>query len=205
MIPGFAAALSYFTGNTHDASNSEIINSLKEEFRQKQRFEFRGIALLASTLLILLINYVIFDHYWSAGNELKSRLITTQSALKQYEVLKAELKQKKEFLEENGMLESSRTSYFGDQLAKDLPASIHWGSLDIHPVKKKKPDDESNFFFFENKQIAITGTCQRSIELNNWMKEIKKMDWVKNVVLVSYQQDNAKDDGEFLIEIELIK
>ncbi len=203
LLFAFAGALSYFTGNHQGISNSESIAQLKEEFSQKEKFEFRGKVLLTATFLVLLINYFVFDNYWGKSNQMNSQLALTESALKRYETLKVEYAQKKDFLEQNGLLENSRTSYYADQLASNLPATIQWKSLNIHPLKKKKASEETNVLFFENKLITISGSCERSTELNDWMKEIKKKDWISDVTMVNYQQDNAKEDGEFLIEVKL--
>lgn len=203
LVLAFAGALSYFTGNTLGISNSETVNHLKEEFSQKQKFEFRGWVLLIATFLILIVNFFIFNHYWSKSNEMNSKLISVESALTNYERLKVEFKQKKDFLEQNGLLENSRTSYYTDRLAQNLPPSIQWTEVAVHPLKKKNANDQSDVLFFENKTITVAGNCQNSNELNNWMKEIKKQNWVSGVTMVNYKQDNAKENGNFLIEVKI--
>jgi hypothetical protein len=135
MLLPFAAALAYFTGDRNDVFNSQALNQLKEEFRQKQKFELRGWTLLITTFLILIINYFVFDHYWTQNKEMTAQLESTQAALNQYEKLKAEYGQKQQFLKENGLLENSRTSYYADQLAAQLPVSIQLTGLNIHPLK----------------------------------------------------------------------
>ena len=184
-VIAFAGALTYFTGNQDDISNSALLNALKEEFIQKQKFELRGWVALAATFIILKVNYFVFNNYWSKNNEMNSQLLLTQSALQRYDTLKTEFAQKKEFLEQNGLLENSRTSYYADNLAKDLPGSIQWTSVNIHPLKKKKAGDESEILQFENKMIAVSGNCQRSTELNEWMKQVKKQNWVNDITLVN--------------------
>jgi Tfp pilus assembly protein PilN len=202
VIP-FAGALSYFTGNTDDVFNSVLLNELKEEFHQKQKFELRGWILLVATFIILIINYLFFNNYWSKNKEMNAQLELTQVAMQRYEKLKTEFDQKKQFLEQNGLLENSRTSYYADQLSKELPASMQFTGLEIHPLKKKKTGEDDKGFLFENKLIRVTGNCQRNTELNEWMKKIKKQNWVEDVVLSNYKQDNAKENGFFLVEIKL--
>lgn len=203
LLIAFAAAFSYFTGADAGISKSEIIDNIKEEFKQKQKFEFIGGALLIAIFGILLVNYFVFNHYWTKNKDLSSALTANQSALNRYDTLKIQVAQKKEFLDQNGLLETSRTSFYTDQLAGTLAASIHWIDVNIHPLKKKKAGEEEQGFFFENKTIRISGKCQRSTDLNSWMKEIKLKEWVSSVTLLNYTQDNAVDDGMFLIEIKL--
>lgn len=203
LMIAFAGALTYFTGSAGDISNAAIVNQLKEEFRQKQKFEFRGWAILLTTFLILIINYLIFNNYWSQNKAMNTQLQLTQVAMQRFDKLKKEVDQKKQFLEQNGLLESSRTSYFADQIAKELPPSIQLTNLDIHPLKKKKPGDEGTNLLFETKVISVSGNCQQSTELNEWMKRLKKYDWTQEVTLSNYKQDNARENGFFSIEIKL--
>jgi Tfp pilus assembly protein PilN len=199
----FAGALSYFTGSATDIFNAVLLNELKEEFKQKQKFELRGWILLVATFLILIINYFIFNNYWSRNKEMNAQLELTQAALQRYDKLKTEFDQKKQFLEQNGLLENSRTSYYADQLSKELPSSMQFTGLEIHPLKKKKAGEDESGFLFENKLIRVSGNCQRNTELNEWMKKIKKQNWVEDIVLSNYRQDNAKENGFFQIEIKL--
>jgi Tfp pilus assembly protein PilN len=137
------------------------------------------------------------------GNALSSELLMNQSAINRYDTLKKEYSRKKDFLEANGLLESSQTSFYADRLASELPSSIQWNDLLIHPIRKKDQSDESNSLFFENKLIRISGKCARNTELNEWMKKTKKKDWISNVTLLDYKQENATDAGKFIIEIRL--
>lgn len=203
MLLPFAAALAYFTGDRNDVFNSQALNQLKEEFRQKQKFELRGWTLLITTFLILIINYFVFDHYWTQNKEMTAQLESTQAALNQYEKLKAEYGQKQQFLKENGLLENSRTSYYADQLAAQLPVSIQLTGLNIHPLKKKKAGEEDKGFVFENQRILVSGNCQQNTALNEWMKKVKKFPWVEEVALLNYTQDNLKENGVFLLEIKI--
>jgi Tfp pilus assembly protein PilN len=203
LLIAFGAALFYFIGNDKGISNSQLIDNIKEEYKQKQKFYFLGWTLLVTTLSILIINYLVFNHYWTKNNELNTQLVLNQSALQKYNALKIDFSQKKDFLEQNGLLENSKTSYYVDQLAASLPNSIQWTDVNFYPLKKKEADDETNSFLFENKIIRITGNCNHNTELNDWMKDIKKKSWITSVELLNYKQDDAKEDGLFLIEIKL--
>lgn len=202
LIP-FAGALSYFTNAQNTIANANLVDQLKEEFKQKQTFELRGWTLLISTFLILIINYLVFNNYWTKNKEMNAQLELTQVALQRYDKLKSDYDQKRKFLEQNGMLENSRTSYYADRLAKDLPASVQFTGLNIHPLKKKNPGEEDKGFLFENKSVLVSGNCKRNTELNEWMKKMKKENWVEDLTLLNYRQDNKDENGIFLIEIKL--
>ncbi len=203
LLISFAGAISYFVGGTTGVLNSYTIDIVKEEQKEKSKFELLGWSLLVATFLVLMINYFIFDHYWNKNQEVNTLFTLNQSALQQYEVLKTEFDQKNEFLQQNGLLENSRTSFYVDELAASLPESIQWSDVNICPLKKKQNSDESEAISFENKTLTIAGKCTRSADLNDWIKQIKKIAWVNSSSLLDYRQDNANEDGLFLINIEL--
>jgi len=204
LLP-FAAAVSYFVGNTEGVLNSENINILKEEQAQKRKFELTGWVALIAIFVVLLINYFTFNHYWKKSQDINSLFTQNESALQHYEALKAEYERKKGFLEQNGLLENSRTSFYADELAASLPESIQWLDVNICPVKKKQNSEEDKGIYFENRIITISGKCRRSADLNDWIKQIKKNVWINSTSLVAYKQDNANEAGLFLIKMELKK
>ncbi len=201
LLP-FAAAVSYFVENSGGVINSSIINVVKSEHQQKRKFELVGWSVLLISFVILLINYFTFNYYWGKSQEINTLFTLNQSALQHYETLKTEFDNKKQFLEQNGLLENSRTSFYMDELAASLPESIQWLDANVCPVKKKQNSENDEGFYFENKTINITGKCNRSADLNDWIKQIKKNVWVNSTSLLDYKQDNANEDGSFLIRIE---
>ncbi|MBL7884742.1 MAG: hypothetical protein JNL69_11780, partial [Bacteroidia bacterium] len=203
-ITSFSSAFVALNGNKlNSIENSAIISNIIDDYKQKIKFEFNGWALLAITLLMLTINYFIFNHYWNVNTGINNQLSFNQSAIQNLELLKKEYQEKKIFLEQNGLLESSKTSFYADRLATDLPSSIQWTELYIHPIKKKEANQDENVFAFETKTIFISGKSQRSIDVNDWIKNIKAKNWVKDVVLINYFQDTKNEKGDFLIEIKL--
>lgn len=204
QLIAFATALSYFIPTTNfGLINSLNLEDVKSNSSEKRKFEVRGKGILVSLFLLLIANFFAFSYYWESNNELSAKLEINNSSLKTVDTLKKEIAQKKQFLEQNGILENSMTSYYADRLAKQLPNEINWTNLDIHPLKKKDPNDQSEILSFENKAISIIGNCRHSSDLNDWMKDIKKYDWIKAVELLNYTQSNASEDGVFVLKIEL--
>lgn len=203
LLIAFSAALSYFTGNHNGIHDSELIQTLKDEFKQKQKFELRGAFLLIASFSILLVNYFVFNHFWTKNGEMAAILASNQSALQRFDTLKSQLTVKKEFLERNGLLENSRTSFYADQLAAVLPSSIQWTDVSINPILKKKSDEVQEGLSFENKTIRISGKCQKTTDLNSWMKRIKEKNWIQGVTLTNYTRQHETEDGNFLLEVKL--
>jgi len=204
LLNSFGAGLSYFIPSEIGIQNSSELVDIISNAKEKKKFFVRGYGLLIFSFFLLLINYVAFNHYWSQNNELNSKLEINTSSLRLLDTLKKELNQKSLFLEQNGMLEVSMTSYYADQIAQTLPNSLNLTELIIHPIKKQKPNEELELLFFENNQILVTGNCKSSTEVNEWMKVLKSKSWVSTIELINYKQENAKEIGVFTLQITIL-
>lgn len=203
LLIAFCAAFSYFTPQHSGIENDALLNEFRTEALQKRKFQTASWAVAIGALLLLVCNYLVFDHYWKKSNEMNTQLVLSQSALNQLDTLKKEYAQKEDFFQRNGLLESARTSFYADRLAGSLPSTIQWTDVIIHPQKRVESNEVTTSFLFENKRIQINGVCTRSTELNDWMKELKKKTWIEDVSLVDYKQDQQEDNGVFSIEIKI--
>lgn len=202
LLP-IAASLDYFFPNQDIHSNSDQINTIKSEFKEKENFIFRSWTLLGSALIILLINFFVFNYYWQENNNMQGRIQANESAINKLTSLKNEYANKMEFITANGLLQNSKTSFFSDQLALDLSESIGLSNLQVYPPKVTKDSYELEIPEFDTKKIYVKGICTKSIELNFWIKKIQKYKWVKMVQLINYTQESTSEKAKFFIEIVL--
>ncbi len=201
LVLSFAAAFAYLVGDEGLSNNITPVEESSNAYFQKQRFQLIGWGVLIFFLSVLMINYFFFNNYWTKKNELGSTVSLNQAAVSKYEKLNKEFEEKQEFLKKTGMLETSRTSYYADQLAADLPNTILLTLLNVNPVVKKVKLEEG--ISFNTKTIIIEGVSRRSTELNNWIKIIKTKNWVEEVALINYSQDESKVTGEFVLEVRV--
>ncbi len=192
----FAAAFSSLLNLQTDIIPS--VAGSREEFKQKTIFQKTLKVSLAGIFLLLLVNYFAFDHFWKKSNELKSRYSLNQESVQKLEKLKKEIAEKEQFYERTNILSPSLTSFYADRIAAELPEHIKLSRLEVHPKQKSA---EEGSLSFSSRTVNVKGLCRKSIELNDWMKEIRKSKWVNEVKLLNYSQD--KDGGEFNLEIQL--
>lgn len=205
LLLSYAAAINYFVGGATGVMNSEMITEIKESNKQKQQFVLRGWVLLVASFAILMINYFVFNYYWQMNREISALLSLNQSGLERYEKVKQELEQKKAFLQQNDLLESSRASFYSDRLAVDVPVSIQWTDVTICPMRKKQTAEGYEEVYFESENIFISGKCKKSVDLNDWIKQIKQYPWVNTAALADYKQDSENEYGLFVVKVELKK
>jgi Tfp pilus assembly protein PilN len=199
----FAGALSFFISDTTGIKNNiEYINFNRDEFRQKKLFRLQLGGILSFLFLAMLINFLVFSSFFSKKNKLSAQVSLVQNQLQMHDTLLKEIKQKKTFLEEAGLLEDSKLSFYADQLAADLPSYITLTELNVNPlVKNATPEGE--VLNITNKFIKLSGHCSLTTILNEWINTLEKKKWIKNVRMINYSQLKSSEPGEFTLEIYL--
>jgi hypothetical protein len=202
VIFAFASGFAYYLGGAPVFfADIQRVTLTQDNFKQKKLFQVGGWTTLIFGLTILLVNYVLFDHYWKKSQELQQQASLNSAALESFDKLKAELSSRQAFAEKTGMIQSSRTSLFADRIAMDLPEAIELSEMNIYPRVKRLSGEEN--LAFTQKEISVKGVCKIGADLNSWIKDLKKKDFVKDVELINYSQDNSREPGSFIIAIKL--
>lgn len=183
--------------------NSGDLSLLEDEYLQKQLFKKGGFGALVLVLIVLLINFFIFNTLRDENQQLSTQLGMYEGQIKKIESLKKEVESKNKFLTKTGWLNSSRTSFYADQIGVTVPKSITLTELNINPRDKKESKKQKEDVFITN-AIHVSGNCRSSLEINKWIKELKNLDWVEFAEVLTYNQSPEEKHAEFTIEV-LIK
>ncbi len=200
-LVAFSSALNYFTGEGPD-TGIPLVKDAWEDYRQKKIFKTALAAVLAFLLIALMANYLLYTHYSQSYNELNGKVEQNTVLLSGFEELKKEIGEKQAFLEQTGLLDASRTSFYADRMAMDIPSSIQLSEMNINPLVRKNAADDADLNF-TTRTMKVSGSCDRSSELNEWIKKIRQKDWVKQVAVLNYSQDRLEKEGEFMLEVTM--
>lgn len=198
-----SAALGYLQSEMQmpKASIAEIENE-SEEFLQKKIFTTVGWGALVFFLGMLVINYFLLTTYSKKASEKEIEANQYAGIEKERERLEAEMNEKNIFIESMGVTESSNTSFYADRIVVSVPHDIDLSQLTIHPLAKKIKKDER--IEFKNNVIMVEGECNKSKDLDDWVQNLKReYNWIKQLTVVGYSQNNSKEKGEFQLEINL--
>ena len=201
LIP-FASAFEYFLEAYTFGANIPSVEISKEEEHQKNIFKLVGWSSIILFFLLLLLNFLVFDHYDKLKTKFQAEISLYIDQLKRSESLQAEIIEKEKFLESTGLLDASKPSFYADQIALELPASILLSDMNIQPIQKRMGVDEDKLFF-KSKVIYVSGGCKKSFELNEWIKILKVRNWVKEISIANYSQDKDEGVGKFSLEIKI--
>jgi len=196
----FATALTHFAPvqNLQLIENEEI-SFINEEYINKNKFKAIGITLLSFFFLIAISNLMVFSSLQAVNNDLQYQVNSKKTFVIELNQLKKELDTKQQFIANSGVAQASKISFFTDQIALDIPKSIQLNELFVNPLNKRINKAEDIYFNYN--VIKVKGNVNRGIELNNWVKKLKELDWVAGISIISFVQNNLKTAGEFELEI----
>ncbi|MBN2520926.1 MAG: hypothetical protein JXB17_10505 [Bacteroidales bacterium] len=200
LIP-YTNSLSYFLGIDNVATDITHVAGERNEFINKQLLSKLFLVFLGLIFLILLVNYLLFDYYSNKKNEFAVKLAHNEELLNHLENLEKDLYIKEEIINNAGILSTTKWSYYTDRIALIVPNKIILTELIINsPLKKPEPGKE--IIFIKN-IFNISGKTSSSVYLNDWIKVLKQEDWISDVEIINFSQENKFSAGEFDIKILL--
>ncbi|MFH6946446.1 hypothetical protein [Flavobacterium sp. FlaQc-50] len=179
-------------------TTNETLNS--EELIYKKAFHYLGVIMLVGFLVSLLVSYFLIQYYGTKNAELNLQTVYSNQSYQLILDLEAQKEKKLNILKESGVLSSKFLSYYGYQLIKSVPSDISLNELNIIPLSGEYKENKK--VFFENKTILIKGETFQESSFNNWLEDIKKMDWLQRFEIISLKKDK-KNKSIFEIKITL--
>lgn len=200
VLIAFSAAFSILISLGITGLSNIQNTTLIENYKQKRMFK-TGLGLAVGFIFVLVfINYFVFSHYSAKVQKIQSSINLNQSALSQIDTLKKEIEEKEKMVIKSGLLQSSRTSYYADQIASTVPENVRLTGIMIFP--KQKSEDET-LYNFKNDLIEIQGKCKYSIDVNDWINEMRMFSWAKEIKLIHYNPSNSEKGSDFNIQITI--
>jgi len=196
----YASALDFYI-HYSNINAIEKINEYKSEYIFKKLFTIAGWSILIFFLVLLMINSMYYSKYNEKLNSLSYAYNQNQELFRKLDTLRSELKLKEEYFVKSGFLDESKLAFYTDRIAESLPGEIHLTAFNFNPLKVKMKDNKPIDFLTGT--INISGTVTQSIILNNWVKGLKKTDWINSIAIIGYNQESAGIPAEFTIEIDI--
>lgn len=201
-VSAFGLALKFHISDLEELPTlTSAILHQRGEFVNKRLFQYTGIGMLAFFLTVLLVNVLSFTHYKNQYRELDTVSAAAIASLNQLRAMKAELELKEHLLASTGLSEAPRTSLHADRIAQTVPSTIELSLLSIGPLEKRITEDHKPLF--NQEQIVIAGKCQRTTDLNSWVKTLAGLPWVRDVSVTDFSGLGKGTSGEFELVLKL--
>lgn len=199
LLP-FCNAIKFFTEDKKDILPGSI-EFQRSEFHSKRYFAYGGLSSLSLIFFILLMNFNLFTKLSEKKEQLDQTLISNKELLTKIEQLKEEISWKEKFLSRSGIIQNRLFSYLSDDIGASIPENISLEKLELHPVGSKiAPTKE---IIFQPDILRVQGIAATSAALNNWIRELKKLNWTLDVIVENYLQPENSDAGAFTIEVTI--
>lgn len=201
-VNALGAVLSNFQ-NTQEQVSSNTSDDITEKqtyFKQHRNFALGLPLAIGALLVIFLINFLIYNHYFTKVENLET-IGNTNVMQKQLLLTKDSIvAQKQKRFEDVIASSSSSSSYFIDRIAENIPTSILLDQLTYHPLlKKAKPNKP---ILFKERTIEIKGSTSRNEELSAWISELENLDFVQEVSIKNLEKEGRSTDFSLTILLE---
>ncbi len=198
----FAAAVNVLTDSLKNAPllSSATLSNERTEFRYQKLFKAAGMALLAVIFFILLVNFLIYNHYFNKNKELQVTQTFSKEKEEQTAIIQERIKKKEGFLHQSGWHKPCRASLYADRIASLTPYNTILPSMAIYPLKGNA-SGEFPVMNFKTDTIQVTGTCENPVDINQFMNNLKIITEFKTVALKNYLYKKEKETAIFSLEI----
>ncbi len=200
-IPSLSIGLAFLMGEDVNYANIPLIDNQKEEYRYRSKTISVCLYSLFTLFGLLLVNFLIFDHYYKKNSTLRSEAERQEILLKQVTDLTNTYESKSQFIRESGLLGQTYISKHLDMIAQTVPSCIVFDEIIVNPPQKSSSKKDVKY---TPNIITITGNCsENSYQFNEWIKQMKQLQAFKNVSILKYEYKDKEMIALFSIEIEL--
>jgi hypothetical protein len=204
----FASAIELFAGMpvsgpwaANGGIHSAAIEKEKENYRDLKYFRAAGRALLAFLFTILLVNFLVYNHYFSKNRELQASRLVNQDEIRHTEQLRTAVDAKDRFFRQHGWDHFPRLSFYADRIAGLLPEGAVLSGMQLFPLNANTLYADGSMPHFKNDTIRITGSCEDPTELTRFANNLRDIPDFKEVDIRSYLYKKETASGIFIIEI----
>ena len=201
QIRAFSAAFNYFIPHNEGVTISREFDYLRDEHTYRALYTKLGLGLLVFFFVLLTVNYIVFTGSGYKKTLLQGKFEQYNSLILRSDSLSSELERKSRLMAESGFLYTRSHAFMADKLVYLKPENILLESLFLQPHSNESEDEEK--YIFEQKIVEIKGETEHSEYINIWISSIDKEEWVDDVELLEYSQDNRKGVGVFILRVKL--
>lgn len=163
----------------------------------------REVAILSkysaiALFILLLVSNIVYSFYAGKLSKAESESGQMTTVLSRYDVYNQKFAVAKETLQKEGILQS-KIAYYSDQLTRVLPEDLYCSEIHINPVMSVNNATP----VFDSSVLVVKGYAVSEFEVNNWLAQIKKYDWIAQARIDRVTQN--KDDGLKYFEVTIQK
>ena len=182
---GFAQILAFLQQQSQSSNLANLNLNLSNEFKNRKWFVFGVKFGLGFLLLLLFVNFLVFNHFHEKNKELTTATMNTQNLDSILNQLQKRILNKELRLHSILNSKNSKTSYYLDELGKLVPKSVYLKNMQYQPLMKPIRDDKA-IDLIDN-IIQISGTTEENNQFTLWFDNLEIQEWVNSVEIMDYE------------------
>nr|WP_315247392.1 hypothetical protein [uncultured Flavobacterium sp.] len=166
-------------------------HELYDVYNQKTFFN-KGLKMAVGVLLVVLVlNFIFFTHYYKLAQEAAETVLVNKSSIGDINKIKQRIIIKEEKVKNIVGKTTSQSSLIINEIANKVPASILLAEMTFNPLEKKIKLEEP--ILTREKTITISGTTIATDAFTNWIEKIEKLHWVDKVLITHFGKNDANE------------
>ena len=197
----FSAALSILLQTKDPISNFESQKQLLFENYSQSKFFKQFVKLgLATIFALLLINFLVFNHYFNKVELLRQTSQVNQEAKIRMLTLDKKVSKSQKTVETMLNSSTSKTAFYLNDVMHDLPSSIQLSEVNYQPLTKRLKASEP--IVNTKKTMVVSGESGNSELFAYWISDLESKDWIEKVETLDYS-DISSNISTFSIKLNL--
>lgn len=202
QINALGTVLRSLGGVDEQRSSSNYISTeevRQSSFKQHRFYEIGLPAAIGILLLIFLVNFLFYNHYYQEvsmldeigdANVLQKQLLAKKDSI---------VVQKQKLFEDVIESSSSSSSFYIDQVIREMPETILLEQLQYHPILKKIRKGKP--IVLEDNIISIRGVTRVNNDISSWISTIENMDFTNKISIKNLEKKGS--NTLFTIELRI--
>lgn len=203
QVLALGAALNFLSvpaDRVHSDIKTSEISYLQKDYVYYKLFQFTGWTVLITLLTLLLVNFFVFNHYYTKNNELVQNNSLINAQLDNSLEGNAQVDSSYNFFMRSGWNRITKHGYFSDRIAALVPPTVSLTGLQAAPLQESVG---MNDYIFNQDKIWVSGTSADPTELETFSRAIKNINGVQAVAIKNYVYKAEIGAATFLIEITI--
>jgi hypothetical protein len=202
-VVAYAAALNFFThvcqldkvGQWND-----IIHARRKHWENDVIFKNASVAVAVFFFAVLFLNAAFYFQLFTQNQALSDDHGVNIKVVKELSALKTEVERNQTVITTAGWMRKVPVWFYADRLAATIPEGIRLTELDIYPLDEKV-EREKHRKVFEYTKISVSGICAKPVILNEWLRAVRKIQWVGKIADQTYNYKEREKNGYFNFSI----
>lgn len=198
---GFAGILGFLTNDTKNNSNFiGLTQKLTKDFGDKRTFSLLLRICIGFILGILLVNFLVFNHYYGITEQIRTSLALDSENKKNLTLIRDRVAEKEKKVDAIVSVSNSKASFYLDRFAATVPESILLTEIQYQPLER--PMQPSKPIQLEERTLLVLGSSANSADFSFWITTLESLEWIAKVETMDYDYKN-KNSSEFKIQISV--